>query len=82
MINAILAGFIVTISLLALTFEVVFNSRKPISKILIIFYGIGTLIWGYAGMYIESAMLMIVSSIQFTCCIIIYSQRIKDSKEQ
>lgn len=66
-IHAVLAATFVTLSLVALVLDKVKNPEHTTSKAFLLFYGLGTLLWGIAGRETQSFLLIGISVVQFAC---------------
>ena len=79
MIHPFLAAFFVTMSLVVLAIEYVRNSKCRLSFLYLFLYLLGTAVWGVAAINTESVGLIIISAIQFSCCLLLICFRKDES---
>lgn len=70
MIHAVLAGLLVTLSLISLVIEKWQNPNIKIAKVFYYFYGAGTFIWLILGQQVGNYILMGISAVQL-CCVLL-----------
>lgn len=70
MIHAVLAGILVTVSLISLVIEKWQNPNFKISKAFYYFYGVGTFLWLVLGQQFGNYVLMGISAVQL-CCVLL-----------